>query len=173
MLAGNTFVTKNGQLIIVPKNAVEHMAAHPIADPILREAILQLSVGRGKWYVGTADLGRIVGKSGCVTAAEVDADEPALFAFRKNRKYASRCVIGEGMPTSHVTVVARQGSYGDYFFVSAWCGVQATPEPTNLNQKDNMQFWCNNALIWSEEAFEEKPRMSTWRDVINDRRRLR
>lgn len=168
MEAGKMFITRNDQAVMVTRNTVEHMRAHPISTHLIDQAFKQLIIeSNNEWFVGTAEFGRVIGRSGCVQASQIDADSPALFAFRKGRKFASRCQRGEGSPTEQLTVVARrQGHHKGWILVSAWCGPAAKPEPANLNQKENLAFWCENALVWNDESFVEEPRISTWRDVL-------
>lgn len=170
MEAGKTFITGNNRNLIITQNFIDHMKAHPVEEALLGEATRLIHVPDQKWFVGAADLGRVIGTSGCLEVDPIDIDTPALFGFRHNRRIASRCVRGEGKPTQHITIVARKGKYQDFFFVSAWPGVPAKPEPTHTTQKENMAFWCEHALIWSESNFENKPFMSTWRDVLRNRR---
>jgi hypothetical protein len=158
--------------VIVTKSGVHHMIAHPIEDNILHEAFGLLTLSRmdNKFWKGTVDLGRIVGLEGRVAVPTVGVDEPTTFAHRHNRKRASHCSVAEAQETSQITVVLRRGSNtNNAFFVSAWCGTAADKEPTNLNDRVPLDFWCNNALIWNDRSFYEPPFTSTWREVLSKR----
>jgi|SRR5476651_72382 len=166
------FPTGSKLNVVVTKSGSDHMIAHPIADHILHEAFGLLNISRmdKQFWKGTVDLGRIVGIEGRVTVPTVGVDDPTTFAHRHNRKRASHCVIAEGQETSHITLVLRRGTNSNgMFFVSAWCGTSADMEPRNLNDHVHLDFWCNNALIWNDQSFNEPPFTSTWREVLSKR----
>jgi hypothetical protein len=162
------FPARNNHRIIITESGVEHMKAHPIADEILHEAFGMMTVARDgkKFWKGTVDMGRSVGLNGRVSATVVDLDQPTLFALRHNRKRPSRCAIAVPSLTPLITVVLRKGrNPNESFFVSAWTGDDAPAEPTNIHDP-NLEFWCNNALIWTKDNFVEAPFTTTWRTVL-------
>jgi hypothetical protein len=167
-----TFPTGSNLNVIVTQSGVEHMIAHPIADHILHEAfqLLTLSSMDSKFWKATVDLGRIIGFDGRVPVPTIGIDEPTTFARRHSRKRPSHCAVAAPQETPHITVVLRRGRHSsDAFFVSAWSGTSAAAEPSNLNDSANLDFWCNNALIWNDQAFKEQPIISTWREVLSKR----
>lgn len=166
------FPTKNGHRIIITNAGVEHMVAHPIPDAVLHEAFRKIVIDGEpqKFWKGTVEMGRPVGFNGRVGATTVDLDTPCLFALRHNRKRASRCAVSIPKLTSLITVILRRGrNINESFFVSAWTGDEAPPEPTTVNDP-NLNFWCSNALIWDEAMFTETPFTSTWRQVLTEQR---
>jgi hypothetical protein len=164
-MIGN-YPSGNGTRILITQETVDHMKAHPIELNLLKQAFLGLEIDNGKWFVGTTDLGRIVGKSMCLETEPIDIDQQVLFGFRHNRKTATRCIRGEGIDTSCITVVLRKGRYQDYFMVSAWAGSKAMPEPTHITQKDRIEYWSTHALVYEENNFDGEPFFSTWREVL-------
>jgi hypothetical protein len=173
-MKSGVFQSGSQRNIIITQAGIDHMAAHPIEDHLLHEAFRMLVVPYvdTKFWKGTVDLGRIIGHSGCVAAPAVGLDEQATFAHRVNRKRATRCTIAEPQETSLVTVVLRRGKYSDYFFVSAWCGDSAPAEPNHVNDAENLDFWCKNALIWNDQSFIEEPFESTWREVLMKKKKV-
>ena len=160
------YPSANGHLILITQDTVDHMKAHPIELSLLKEAFNQLVITDDKkWFVGTVDMGRIVGQSTCLQTDQVDVDQQVLFGFRHNRSIPTRCVYGEGIDTSNLTIVLRKGKV-DYFMISAWAGTKAIQEPTHITQKDRIEFWCNHALVYEENNFKGKPFFSTWREVL-------
>jgi hypothetical protein len=161
------FPTEDGQLVFIGQSSIEHMAAHPIAEELLLEAIWNAKLSKNR-PVTKVDMGRIVGRDGKIVTHPIRTDQPALFARRHNRTRPSRCVVELGEETQFITMVTRKGDdYDSYFFISAWPGTPAHMEPRGRNDWAALDFWGNHALSWDPELFIEEPFESTWDAVLS------
>lgn len=160
--------TSNDRTIVVPKATYFRMRAHPIPHLTMLAAFERL-VTFGEGYAGertveTVDMGEIVGTAGSVVTPMLGLDDDALFCRRTNRKFPTRCVRAEPLPTSKITMVLiNDDQEGDFTLLSAWAGDAARPEPANLSDTDNLDFWRSHALIFGRPQFVGQPFVSTWR----------
>lgn len=118
----------------------KHMQAHTDVLLLLPE---------GQKFVKTIDLGRIVGKSGCVETTPTD---DIFYIRRPGRTHTSRCVRGkEGTPTTLVTIVFVR-TPARIKLITAWIGGAAMREPHDptinaIERHQAIEFWSNHALV--------------------------
>ena len=168
------FKTFCGGTIVVPRKAEDHLLAHPEVDLLLPEAIARVRLPQdGAFLSAEVEIGRIVGRSGCVQTSPITISDRTLFAQRVGREKPSRVIVGEGEKTTKVVVLAfaSREEAGTYVLVTSWVGSLAPKEPwdQNINTEREYQecvrFWCSNALVWDPAVMSE-PFESTWRDVL-------
>ncbi|GEM_PF-1008714 len=162
--------TKDGGDIVVTPRTRQHMAAHLDVVPLLAEAIVLIDLPTdGKWLEVEVDLGRVIGRSGCVETAAIGMNDTASFAYREGRAMPSRIVEGvEGPEVTTVVVIAKYVSRGKYQLVTAWVGALGQREPWNAGGpdfKDAMTFWQTHALIFDPSNMES-PFESTWGTIL-------
>jgi len=151
------------------------MIAHPEVGKLLDEVagLVQLP-SNGEFFAQAVDLGRIIGRSGCVATAPIDSETPTLFAQRVARDKPSRVIVGEeGPETSLVALLAFAGrEAGTYVLITAWRGPLAEKEPwdrslgTEEARVVALEFWCHNALVYDPAVMGETF-TSTWRDILS------
>ncbi len=165
---------RTGQPIIVGAGA----QAHPEALGLLAEAAslvdLPTSPTEGEVVVANPDLGRIIGRSGCVVAPKTTINGPALFAKRAGRSIYSRVVRAEGPEVS--TFVLITGFHGGAWrLYTGFAGVPAPREPhdraflakalSHPEWAHAMNFWCRNALVYDPATCGPVVEM-TWAEAI-------
>lgn len=163
-----------GGRIIVPRKVEDHLDAHPEVRDILPEAIGRVVLPRDDAFLSAeVEMGRVVGRSGCVQTPPIGLGDRALFAQRMGRTNPSRVVVGEGEPTTKVVVLAfpARGETGTYVLVTSWVGSLAPKEPwdpnirTQREHKESLDFWCTHALVWEPTVMSE-PFESSWEEIL-------
>src|SRR3989344_3963702 len=127
---------------------VSHL--HASAEAHLAEALTRIdSLGRGQ-IKKTVDLGRVIGRSNCVSTSE---DDEIVFAQRVNRPGLSRFVKNrEPKPTSRLTVKLHRLADGKYEVRTAYIGDAGVAEPWDEDAKaDSIPFWSAHALCFGYE----------------------
>lgn len=176
----NVVEARSGQFIHIGEGTKAHLAAHPEALGLLAEAAshvtLPLLPYEGEVFKANVEFGRIIGRSGCVSARQVSMHEATTFAVRKGRNVASRVVMGEGPEVSTFALIC--GFHGGAWrLYTGFVGDLAPREPhdkaflmKHLDHPDwseAMHFWAGHALVWDEDTCGEVF-TSTWYDVIKD-----
>lgn len=165
-----------GGRVIVPRKAENHLVAHPEVRNLLPEAIGRVKLPRdGAFLSAEVEMGRVVGRSGCVSTPPINPNHLSLFAQRIGRERPSRVIIGEGELTTKVVVLAFpvRGEVGTYVLVTSWVGSLAPKEPwdctiaSDQEYQDCLQFWCSHALVWSSDVMGE-PFESAWEEVLKN-----
>jgi len=167
--------TKCGSTITVGVGAKAHLVAHPEALALLAEAAslmtLPATPAEGQVMVACPDLGRIIGRSGCIETASVGADEPTMFFMRAGRSVPSRLApVAQGPEVS--TFVLITGYHGgSWRLYTGFAGTPAPMEPHDKNLRpgsseaaESLAFWCRHALVANPSdgpGFE-----STWNQVL-------
>jgi hypothetical protein len=150
------------------------LVAHPEVRGLLLEAIGRVVLPRDGAFLSTeVEMGRIVGRSGCVSTPPIDPSERSLFAQRIGRERPSRVILGEGEETTKVVVLAfaSRGEAGTYVLATSWVGGLAAKEPwdpmirSQGEYQGSLGFWCSHALVW-DSAVMSAPFESTWDDVL-------
>lgn len=168
------FKTACGGIIVVPRKAEDHLVAHPEVRDLLPKAIGRMTLPRDGTFLSTeVEMGRIVGRSGCVQTPPVTLTDRALFAQRVGRDKPSRVIVGEGEQTTKVVVLAfpSREEARTYVLVTSWVGGLAAKEPWDQNirsqreHQDCLQFWCSHALVW-DSAVMSSPFEGTWEEVL-------
>ena len=170
------FQTSCGGTMVVPTAAQEHLRAHPEVGELLAEAIgrLSLPIG-GAFCAAEVEMGRVVGRSGCVPTTPISRGYPATFALRMGRDKPSRVAVGvEGPETTKVVILAfaSKEDQRQYLLVTSFVGELAPKEPWDRSlilgsreHHESIDFWCQNALVYSPgvmgEVFE-----SWWEEVL-------
>lgn len=165
--------TKCGGRLMLTAKAKEHLVAHPEVGDLLDEVAGLVELPRdGSFLVRAVDLGRLVGRSGCIPADRVGAEGKAKFALRVGRRKPSRVVIGAlGPEVNTVVVLAFAGREpGTYALITAYVGALAPKEPWDatpgIEREQALEFWGKNALVYDPEVMGEQFE-STWQDIIN------
>lgn len=169
------FKARTGQSIIVGAGAQAHLAAHPEALGLLAEAAslvdLPADPAEGQVSVACPDLGRVIGRSGCVKTAAVGADEPTMFFTRAGRSVPSRLApISQGPEVS--TFVLITGYHGGGWRLYTGFAGEPAPrephdrslEPGSAEAAESMDFWCRHGLTRNPE--DGAPVESTWKRVL-------
>lgn len=168
------FRTACGGTVIVPRKAEDHLRAHPEVEELLAEAVAKLRLPRdGAFLSAEVEMGRVVGRSGCVQTPPITSSDRTLFAQRVGRDHSSRVIVGEGEETTKVVILAfaSPGEGGTYVLVTSWVGSLARKEPwdrtiaSDGEHRDCLQFWCSNALVYDPAVMAE-PFESTWEKIL-------
>jgi len=168
------FKTFCGGTIVVPRKAEDHLRAHPNVDLLMPESIARVQLPRnGAFLSAEVEIGRVVGRSGCVQTPPITQSDRVLFAQRIGRDHPSRVIVGEGEKTTKVVVLAfaSHEEADTYVLVTSWVGSLAPKEPWDSNiRKDEecqecLRFWCANALVWDPSVMSE-PFKSSWEEIL-------
>ncbi len=168
------FKTACGGRIVVPRKAEDHLRAHPEVVDLLPEAVARVRLPRnGVFLSAEVEMGRVVGRSGCVKTPPITPTDHTLFAQRVGRDKSSRVIMGEGEETTKVVVLAfaSREEAGTYVLVTSWAGSLARKEPwdpmikTQAEHQESLDFWCSNALVWDSSVMGE-PFESTWEQIL-------
>lgn len=158
----------SGHVIVIPEETVEHLKAHPDVWDVLKEAV-GLLVLDGSFCAKDVDLGRVIGKSGCVPASKISVDEVTTFALRTNRTRPSRVVVADKVDTSKVSIIAAPKDESTYTLFTAWIGELAPKEPgdaaSEAEREGSLAFWTSHALVWDAETCGEIFE-TTWEQVL-------
>lgn len=165
--------TACGGRIVLPPKTKEHLVAHMEVGGLLEEVAGLLTLPRdGSFVAREVDLGRVVGRTGCVTADPAGFTGQATFANRVGRRKASRVVVGvQGPEVSTVVVLAFAGQESaTYVLITAYVGALAPKEPWDASpgteRDESLRFWGENALVYDPAVMGE-PFASTWQEIIN------
>jgi hypothetical protein len=168
------FKTFCGGTIVVPRKAEDHLRAHPNVDLLMPESIARVQLPRnGAFLSAEVEIGRVVGRSGCVQTPPITQSDRVLFAQRIGRDHPSRVIVGEGEKTTKVVVLAfaSHEEADTYVLVTSWVGSLAPKEPWDSNiRKDEeyqecLRFWCANALVWDPSVMSETFK-SSWEEIL-------
>lgn len=171
------YVTKCGGTIVVPPKTQEHLRAHPEVSGVLAEAIGLITLPRnGEFLAVAVEMGRVVGRSGCVPTEPIRPSSPAMFALRVGRDKPSRVMVGvEGPESTTVVVLAFVAKETrTYVLITSFIGELAPKEPWDRSMRlgsaeamDSLEFWTRNALVHDPSVmgpvFE-----SSWSDVLGN-----
>lgn len=166
--------TACGGFVVIPPKAMDHLVAHPDVHNVLPEAVSRVILPRdGTFLTAEIEMGRVVGRSGCVKAPPINIGDRALFAQRIGRNFPSRVILREGEETTKIAVLAfaSRENMGTYVLVTSWVGPCATKEPwdQSINSTKEfqhcLQFWRHNALAWKPTIMSE-PFESSWEDIL-------
>lgn len=169
------YFTKDGRTITVTEETKEHLKAHPEVESILEEVLLNVELPQDKSVFGKEiDMGRIVGKSGCVKTQKFSSLDTLMFAQRGNRSKPSRVVIDmQGDDTSTVVIWAKYSEEENaYVLCTAYVGRMSPVEPwdksleTETQKQESLDFWCEHALVYQKEVMEE-PFPSSWEKILH------
>ena len=173
MALRSSYRTKCGGVLVLPPKTKEHLVAHPEVGGLIEEVAGLIELPRdGSFVAKEIDLGRTVGRSGCVSATTVGPESNATFALRAGRRKPSRVAVGTiGPEASTVVVLAFAGREpATYVLITAYVGELAPKEPWDAEpgpeREDSLAFWSSHALVWDGEVMG-KPFTSTWSEVIN------
>lgn len=166
--------TKCGGTMIIPSKTFNHFLVHTGIGDILTEVISKVELPKDCGYLAMeVDMGRIIGRSGCVKTPPIGIDDPAFFARRVNRDNDSRvAIVEQGDETDKVSVLAfaARGEKNVYILARTFIGPLAPKEPWDRNINcvaefdSSYNFWSTHALVYEPgvmgDYFE-----STWREV--------
>ena len=170
------FSTGCGGIIMVPFSAQEHLRAHPEVSELLAEAIGRLSLPSGGQFLAIeVEMGRVIGRSNCVSTEPINSNELVTFASRTGRERASRVIVGvEGPETTRVSVLAFASKEDErkYVLITSFVGELAPKEPWDRSlisgsaeHQESLDFWCRHALIHQPEIMDDVFE-STWDEVL-------
>ena len=175
MVLRDSYTTACGGRLVVPRKTREHLLAHPDVVGLLDEVtgLIQLP-SDGSFLATEVNLGRVLGRSGCVATTPISMNESTLFAQRVAREKPTRVVVGmEGPKTSLVALLAfaSREPGRTYVLITAWRGPIAPKEPWDKTLGSEgekavaLKFWCHNALVYDPAVMGE-PFESTWEEVL-------
>lgn len=154
MLTKGKFVgfTDNGIKVFARND--NHSSVHPVAEEILKEALLHISTCED-YVKETINFGRIIGKTTCV---KVDNTDTIIMARRKGRKGPTPLVLGRtAEDCSSLVVILRKCDDGDYILVTYFIGILSEREPWDpaiipgsAEHQRAITFWNTHALIYDE-----------------------
>lgn len=171
------FRTRNdGQMLVTPVT-MEHLQAHPEVWKLLPEAMCNLYLPTDGSPIDLAmDMGRVIGRSGCVATPRIEPNESTIFARRVARANASRVVVGVQGPEVRTLVIrATRNERGMYELHTAYVGVLAPPEPWSIRVEsesdmaraaESLSFWCTHGLVYNPDVMGA-PFESTWELVLS------
>ena len=169
------FKTACGGTIIIPRKTEEHLLTHPEAQDLLPEATGRVVLPQNRTFLSTeVEMGRVVGRTGCMQTTPINLDDRAMFAQRVGRDRPSRVIIGDGEETTKVVVLAfaSREEADTYVLVTSWVGSLAPKEPWDQNicnsaeRQESLRFWCTHALVWDTTVMS-KPFKSSWKDILD------
>lgn len=181
MLSG-TFTTQEEVLLIystaddgrmlVPPETVEHLDAHPEVWEVLEEAVAKVELTGRRNVEDEIDLGRIIGRTGCVTTPLVGYGQTSFFVQRPARRGPSRVVKTDTAPEiSTVSIVATPTDMvNTYVLHTAYIGTLAPPEPwnrcltTGLARRRSLEFWSTHALVY--QPFMGRISENNWQKIL-------
>lgn len=151
------YATKCGGTIFISRQAESHLQAHPEVLGLLQGAIKKISLpANAQKYEGEIDMGKLIGRTGVVSATPLEVGDQALFAYRTNRNLPSRVApIGKiGEETTKIVVIARpSATERQYDLITSWIGTLAKKEPWDRSIsgqeefKACLTFWSSFALL--------------------------
>ena len=163
-----------GSIVVLP-HAQVHLSAHPDVVGLLAEAIGRITLPRHGAFVEIAvEMGRVVGRSGCVATAPILPADVATFALRMRREKPSRVMVGvEGPASTTVVVIARPlKALGEYALVTSFIGTLPMKEPWDRalrpgspGARASLDFWCCNALVYDPEVMAPTFE-SSWNSIM-------
>ena len=140
--------TANGKEIFVIIDN-DHMKAHPdVTEEMIAEAI-QMVAYTAPFWMGTVDLGRVIGKDACVETT--DSDDVRM-ECRPGRETKSRLVYGrEPEDTSLLTIGICTDDDGKETVFTAFPGQKAPKELSDPRLREDERaeaeaFWATHAL---------------------------
>lgn len=160
IFGGNSMLTK-GKFVGSTDNGIRvfdrndnHSSVHPVAEDILKEALLHISTCED-YVKETINFGRIIGKTTCV---KVDNTDTIIMARRKGRKGPTPLVLGRtAEDCSSLVVILRKCDDGDYILVTYFIGILSEREPWDpaivpgsAEEQRAITFWNTHALIYDE-----------------------
>lgn len=156
--------TRNGITIEVPESTLAHLEAHKdVKFKDVEEAIGKVNYD-GEFFKGAIDLGRTVGKTGCV---RVNSNDKVLYYRRKNRHGDTPFVKGRKPEATNKVVVIMEKDRFDpsrHILITTWYGELAPMEPWDARYKNLPEeeiqkcdeFWSTHALIYDPSVIEDK-----------------
>jgi len=170
------YPTKGGGYLVMPRDTIDHLLAHPDSEEFFEEAAALITLPTDKSFLKIhVDLGRIIGKAGCLECPRVGLNDVITCAFRKGRPKPSRVILNtEGPDTSFFTIFAyAHNRYpNEYRIVTGYIGTVAPFEPTDKalkhgskEEQEAMEFWSTHALVY-EPKIMGPPFLTTWARVL-------
>ncbi|MDD4901018.1 MAG: hypothetical protein PHS62_02820 [Patescibacteria group bacterium] len=137
---------KSGEQVV--DREISHI--HASAKAGLAEALARIDSLGHERIKETIDLGRVIGRSNCVSTG--DGDE-IVFAQRVNRPGLSRFAKNrEPEPTSKLTIKLHRLADGKYEVRTAYIGEAGVAEPWDEEKKStSIPFWNAHAFCWGYE----------------------
>lgn len=167
-------MTACGNRLVITRKTIDHLQAHPEAFGLLREAVgmLILPTDGSDFFKTTVDFGRIIGETICVPVP-INPEKRQTFTIRKGRTLPSHTVVGASkIPTSHFTMAAFKGRYGDWILITGYAGESDPREPNDRSLVPGsedfyqaLEFWTSHALVYDPEIMGEVYE-STWADEL-------
>lgn len=170
------YKTACGGSIMLPPKAEDHLRAHPEVMALLQEAIEHVELPKdGSFLAVEVEMGRVIGRSGCVATPPIGLDDQGFFAVRVGRTGPSRVALDtEGPETTKVVILAfvSRESRGQYVLVTSFVGELAQKEPWDPNIRSqeefqcSLEFWGSHALVYDSSVMSD-PFVSTWRQMLS------
>lgn len=166
--------TACGGTLVPRHDATRYFAAHPEVVGLLDETIGRVRLPAKRAGLNAlVDLGRPLGRHGCVEVTDIGLDGIGMFAQRPGRPGLSRVVQIDPnaveMASTVVVVGTPMDHRSEYWLVTAYVGTEAPPEPWATTDPErraiSLAFWRSHALVWNETMDEPVPR--TWRETID------
>ena len=162
--------TRNNIEVLVTEKTMEHMAAHAGVDAnLIAEAVAKLDYV-GPFFIETVDLGRVIGKSSCVT---VGPEDKVAHYYRKNRAGKTPFVGKEPEDTSCITIgiCDDRDNDGAPTLFTAFYGVKAPREPWDAKspeeEEESRKFWSTHALSYDRSAIDWEREEAEKRELMD------
>lgn len=174
------YLTADGGHMIADEETKKIISTHTDVVDLLEEAIglVQLPEYPIHRLKITVDIGRIVGRDGCVNTTLISPETETLFAWRQHRPGPSRVIQTVGNETTKITIKAA-GTENPHVYrlLSAYIGEPAIEEPWHTKiqpgsteERQSLNFWCSHALVWDQRTMGE-PFVDTWIRVLSNLRK--
>ena len=155
--------TANGIGVYVGEDTLEHLKAHSDVDlKVVAEAVSKVTWYNAPFGINSVDLGRIVGKEGCVEITPEMASHVQM-RTRKGRKGETPVLLKkEGFTpadTSKMVVgICKDRKDGINTLFAAFYGVLAPREPWgeaiekgSKEEAESVEFWRTHAIVVSDD----------------------
>lgn len=151
--------TATGIDVYIGERTLQHMQAHSdVSMEHIREAIRKNDTYTGPFELWPINLGRVIGKDGCIQVKEDDPDVQHL--YRKGRNGTTPVVFDRPAPdTSVMTIGICLDDDGKHTMFTAFYGPSAPKEPWDPSLSDEGRaeseaFWRTHALVVSRDEID-------------------
>ena len=156
--------TKRGQKVYLGMNFIQTRKNSTYVDfKHVKEAVSKIKTELGECEFLTIDLGRPVGKCGCVEVTDENRDKVRML-YRPGKSGRTPVIInGKSQMTHYVSVGIKhdKNDRDKYHVFAAYYGLHGNREPWDKNitseeeRQECTEFWKNHALVMS-------PRFIDW-----------
>lgn len=125
-----------------------HSHVHEVPPELIEEAVSKIAISTQSMQKFEIEMGRVIGKSSCVTTTPQDQ---IVFAQRKGRYGRTRFAKNrQPWDCSKMFLIVKATEVPDRFvLITCFVGETPEPEPWDRNATPNSAaFWATHALVW-------------------------